>query len=181
MLAIAALLLVAGTAASLVRSGTDRTLARTGQGRVLVEAGEAALCEAVAWIRLSIHERRAHPPETTSEWSARILDACGAYASTPLTRPATGAVQPTQVRALYRELAGSAVRIEDVSVAVEPVVRIAPGAFAQGWIETAVIVRGDGALSQRRRVSQRRIFHITGEGAQRRLTLLSEPIGTVIE
>ena len=171
------LVLLVGTATGLVRSGTERTLGRTGDIRLAVEAGEAALAEAAAVVRVGLDGGGSHLPTTGDDFRLLALDALSGGARTH------GQVEPASIRALLRQLGGAPVTIDRVDVSILPRVRILPAGGAatlpQALLETRVTVRTDGSAGVRRTVTQRRILYATG--ARPTLTLISDPIATVVE
>jgi len=177
---------------SLVQStGTGRTYSRVVDTRLVLEAADAALSEAVVHLRRSMDENKARPPACPDNWRQLLFDVFRG----PEHRPSDRTIVPVRTRAIFEAEVGPLL-IDNVLVSVVGAYVEPPGLFLryppQGVLEMSVTVRGaQKVLQVGKTVRQRRIFYLlvrrevaarrTLRSDSTRFTLLSDPLGTVVE
>ncbi|MBI4864903.1 MAG: hypothetical protein HY815_32285 [Candidatus Riflebacteria bacterium] len=193
VVAVLSILMVLGTAGYVLESGTGRTFGRVVDTRLVIEAGEAAILEAVARMRISMDRGVSDPPACPDDWRA-LLEGASTAGSTP---PRGRRVVPLQTRAVF-VAKSPGLRIGDVKVDVVAVYPDRPPSGAalgkprQGTVEMSVRVGGSQrVMGVERTIRQRRVFFFSkrpavaslgpSPGSSTCITLLTNPLGTVVE
>lgn len=175
-------------------SGTARTYSRVVDMRQTVEAGDAAMAEAVAYIRQSMNAGSTSA-ECPDNWRQLLLDAVENAGN----RPTGKKVSPVKSRDVFKDevppLTLSDVTVSLVDMYSPPYTSggAPPPYPPQGVLEMSVVVGGAQKIMRvQKTIRQRRVFTVTASvqssapttsltGGAALFNLLSDPLGTVVE
>jgi hypothetical protein len=177
-----------GASSYFLGSGTGRTYGRVVDTRLVLEAGDAAISEAVAYVRASMDRGAPVPPGCADDWRTLLLNAMATHSARPTGRK----VLPIKSREVFRSQTPE-LSIGDVTVDVVGIYAGLPSFPPQGVLEMSVRVKGaQQILHVEHTIRERRVFYVTttpkigpptGPASPSRptFTLLTHPLGTVVE